>query len=473
MKLNTYGAIVAIVGAPMLVWGADESIEQLKKQIHDLDQKVRILERQNELKVEAAENAGKDASRLTAGANAFSFSSADTNFVLKVRGYAQADGRFYVNDHIPANDAFLMRRVRPIFEGTVFKHYDYRVMLDFGSGINNSAANNGFLQDGYLNVHYWPEFQIQVGKFKAPVGLERLQSGANLLFAERGLPTQLVPNRDVGIQLHGELFGGVLNYQAGVFNGVQDAASGDSDVATDDHKDVAGRLFAHPFKNTKIAPLQGLGIGIAGTYGNQAGTLPSYRTPGQQIFFSYITGSGNVFTNVVADGEHLRIVPQAYYYWGAFGIFGEYVISQQKIRRDVVTAAGGPVTSVFENARQSAWQLAASWFLTGEQNSFKPVTPAHPFNIGSGGWGSLELAARYGELTVEDDNVFSGAPAFATSSSAHKASSWGVGLNWYLNRNIKLTLDYDQTHFRRGSRRPGAVTAQNERVIISRAQFSF
>ena len=95
----------------------------------------------------------------------------------------QADGRFYVNDHLPLNDTFLLRRVRPIIEGTLFKYYDYRIMLDFGantSGTSANTGNNGMLQDAYLNVHYWPEFQIQIGKFKPPVGLERLQSGANL-----------------------------------------------------------------------------------------------------------------------------------------------------------------------------------------------------------------------------------------------------------------------------------------------------
>src|SRR5439155_7532958 len=205
-----YAAIAVILGAEELVLGADD-VESLKNQIQALDEKVRRLERKQVLEGEASEGRNKDAPRLIARAGGFNFGSADTNFVLKLRGYVQADARFYVNDHIPANDTFLLRRVRPIFEGTVFKHYDYRIMLDFGTGISGSSLNNGFLQDGYLNVHYWPEFQVQVGKFKPPVGLERLQSGANLLFAERGLPSQFTPNRDVGLQLHGELFG-VLGY---------------------------------------------------------------------------------------------------------------------------------------------------------------------------------------------------------------------------------------------------------------------
>ena len=203
-----------------------------------------------------------------------------------------------------------------------------------------------------MNAHYWPQFQIQVGKFKPPVGLERLQSGANLLFAERGYPTQLVPNRDVGVQLHGQILDGVFAYQAGVFNGVQDGGSGDSDVGSDDHKDVAGRIFFQPFKKSNVEPLKGLGVGVAGTWGNQAGTLPGYKTPGQQTFFSYVTGTGTN-ANVTADGTHWRIVPQAYYYWGPFGIFGEYALSSQNVRRD---AGGG--TPSFRNPHNRAWQVA-------------------------------------------------------------------------------------------------------------------
>ena len=99
------------------------------------------------------------------------------------------------------------------------------------------------------------------------------------------------------------------------------------------------------------------------------------------------------------------------------------------------------------------------------------MKPAHPLSFANHDWGAVELAARYGELTV-DQELF-GSPAFATASSAHKAKSWGVGINWYLNKNIKLTLDYDQTDFKGGSTAPRQVTAQDEKVIITRAQFSF
>jgi phosphate-selective porin OprO/OprP len=329
-------------------------------------------------------------------------------------------------------------------------------MMDFASGVSSVAANNGFLQDAYVNARFLPEVQLQLGKFKEPVGLERLQSGANLLFVERGYPTQLVPNRDVGIQLQGDLFGEKLRYEVGAFNGVADGGSGDIETA-DDEKDLAARLFATPFKTSSSAALRGLGFGVAGTFGNQENALRSFTSPGQQTIFSYAPAAGTVS----ADGPHWRVAPQAYYYRGPFGVFGEYVISNQKLRLD----SGG--TSSYLRAENHGWQVAASYVLTGEENSWKGFTPKKPFNLAGGGWGAWEIAARLGQLNL-DDRLF---PRFASAStSAGGATSWAVGLNWYLNKNVKFNLDYEQTDFAGGTR---PLLQDGEKVIFTRAQVSF
>lgn len=164
-------------------------------------------------------------------------------------------------------------------------------MPDFGGGKTE-------LQDAWLDFKYFPQAKLQVGKFKTPFGIERLQSGTDTLFIERGLPNNLVPNRDIGVALHGDLFDGKLSYAAGVFNGVADGASLDSDI--DNNKEFAGRIFIKPWKESgnwlfDWLLLDGLGVGFAVTTGKADGTssatyLPSYKTPGQQTFFSYRTG---------------------------------------------------------------------------------------------------------------------------------------------------------------------------------------
>src|SRR5207244_2868260 len=103
-------------------------------------------------------------------------------------------------------------------------------------------------------------------------------------------------------------------------------------------------------------PLRGIGLGVAGTYGYQSGPLPRYVTPGQQIFFSYLNvtaSGGTTFTNVIADGTHWRVVPQAYWYWGPLGVYGEYAFSDQRIRRDAKTAAA--TSSAIHAMKNEAW----------------------------------------------------------------------------------------------------------------------
>jgi phosphate-selective porin OprO/OprP len=456
---STTGLIAIGLGA--LIAFPAQAQDALTKKVEDLEQELRILKRQVELDKEASTEKSKTTPVASLGAGGLNIRSADTNFVMKIRGYIQADARFYANDAnaTAPNDTFLLRRVRPIIEGTVWDKFDYRLMLDFGSNLSLSSGNDPFVQDAYVNARFLPELQLQVGKFKEPVSLERLQSGSNLLFVERAYTSQLAPNRDMGIQLQGELFDGRLNYAVGAFNGVADGGSGDFENA-DDEKDLAARVFANPFKDSNIDALRGLGFGVAGTIGNQEGALRGFVSAGQQTMFAW--NPANVGTNtvsVVADGEHWRFAPQAYYYVGPLGIFGEYVVSNQKVRRNNPNQFGR-----FQN---TAWTVSASYFVTGEENSFKGVTPKKPFNPGQGGWGALEIAARVQRLDVDDD-IF---PLFANpATSTSKAFTWGVGVNWYLNRNFKINVDYENTDFSGGS---SPLLTHREQVILTRAQISY
>jgi len=433
-----------------------------QEQLQDLDQKIRILDRNRELEREAEAEKQKALPTVSLGLNGLVVRSADSNFVMNLHGYVQADARFYFGDNNPANDTFLLRRVRPILEGTVYNRFDYRFMPDFGSGdvASSTPGNNAILDDAYVNARLWPNLQVQVGKYKSPVGLERLQSTAELLFIETGFATQLTPNYDLGADVHNNLFNTPINYALGIFNGAADAASDDADT-TDEGKDVAGRLFFQPFLRTGNEPLRKLGFGAGGSIGHHEGPLPTYKTPGQQTFFSYAAG-------VTAFGEQYRIDPQLFYYWGPFGVIGEYILSSQAIKS---TIAGAPGSQRFNN---TAWQIEGTYLLTGEENTFRASSrdafrPAHPLNFGGGGWGAFEFVARVGQLSLDRDAF----PTYVSRTSAKEATSWGVGLNWYLNSNIRLYLDYEQTYFDGGSTTAGSVTAHDERVVLGRVQFSF
>jgi phosphate-selective porin OprO/OprP len=427
---------------------SDTLVQSLAVQVHDLDQQLRIMRRLRELAADSASAGAKD--RVTVSATeGFSVKSGDGKYLLRLRGYFQSDGRLFPGPET-GTDNLLIRRARPILEATVGRYFEFRLMPDFG-------GSSPTIFDAYWEGRFAPEFRVRAGKFKPPIGLERLQSATDIAFAERGLPTNLVPSRDVGLQIAGDISEGLLAYQVGVFNGVPDLANGGDDPS--DPKDFAARIFAQPFK---AGALRGLGVGLAGSTGPERGAtaapaLPSYRTPGQQIFFRYNSSSVSPAGNAFANGKRLRLSPQGYFYTGSLGLLGEYVLS-----RNEVTAAG--LTSELEH---TAWGVTGSFFLTGEKAGFRSPTPRRPFDLEEHGFGALELVGRYGELELDEASF----PTYATiSASARKASSWGVGLNWHFTRAVRFAVNYERTSFRGGA---PTGDREPENAVITRFQTSF
>ncbi len=462
--------VAAMAGAQILAINAtaddtSDTINDLKRQIQALTQKVDDLEARQKAAAEqqqqiaAAEQKTNakltNAPFITAGADGFSLRSADTNFVLNLHGYGQVDSHYFASA-APGRDTFTIRRLRAIANGTVYHDYDYYLQTEFGSGFTSTTTNNAFLQDAYLNVHYFPEFQVQAGKMKPPLSLEWVPLDQYLWFLERGFPSELVPNRDVGVMVHGDLFNGALAYYAGAFNGVPDGGSGDAEVAGNE-KDVVSRIFALPFKNTEIVPLQKFGVGLGSSYGLQPGAAtPTFATMGRQTFFKYNS-------TVSEGGQHLRLNPQAYYFSGPFGLYGEYVVSDEKFQISGKT----PGSANFHNI---AWDIVGSYFLTGEDNNWAALPDVRqPLRLNGSGWGAFQLAARFGQISL-DPAAF---PLYAAAGSAQGATSWSVSLNWYLNRNVKCIFEYSDTTFDGGSKVPGSVTGQTEKALLGRLQFGF
>jgi phosphate-selective porin OprO/OprP len=360
--------------------------------------------------------------------NGFTLQSETGDFVLKLTGYVQADGRFAAEDQANAvTDQFVLRRVRPIFQATVAQYFDVYVMPDFGGGTT-------VLQDAYLDVRFTPKLRFRLGKMKTPFGIERLQSAQGILFVERALPNNLVPNRDVGALVHGELAGGVVAYQAGVLNGVPDGGSVDTD--TNDAKELAGRLFLSPWKTRYTSPLRGLGVGFAATRGTANGALRAYSSASQVAVFTPLT-------SVTASGDRTRISPQAYFYSGPVGVLAEYVRSSHDVQKVEI---GRPTV----NARldHSAWSVTGSYLVTGEDASYATVKPKDFFVPSAGKWGAVQLVARVNRLRVDPDSF----PVYADPTrSVRTASAWGVGVNWIWNSNLKYVVDYEQTRFEGGA----------------------
>jgi phosphate-selective porin OprO/OprP len=457
------------------------SVEKLTGQLTDQAQRIQVLERKLELQNEANQAASSSAAVPKAGPKGFSIASADGSSVVKFRGTLHFDGRFFPDDITPETaDTWLLRRVRPTIEGTIAKIYDFRFTPDFAGG-------RAFLLDAYAAARFKPWFIVQGGKFKVPVGLERLVSANDIRFIERAYPTNLLPNRDLGVQITGDVAGGRLNYSLGYFNGVTDGSSADTgtpaDAETDTVGDIAARIFVQPFLNSDVFALRGLGFGVAGTYVDVAGNpatpnLSTYRTAGQQTLFQYRANTATAPLNnaTYADGVRRRITPQAYYYLGSFGVLTEYAQVKQDVSRQLTTT-----TRASDTLETSAWHVQLSWFITGEEETYKGFTPNSTLQIGKSGWGAFELVARAHSIDFDDKAFAGGANSFAnpvgkvgkTSGAINprKATSVGVGLNWYFNEAFKWQVDYEVTKFDGGA--VGGADQPDEKAILTRFAVGF
>jgi phosphate-selective porin OprO and OprP len=407
------------------------------------------------------------AGSVKAGPTGFSFASEDMSNLIRFRGNLAIDGRWFLDKNTPESaDTFLFRKVRPYFEGTIDNDYDFRFMPDFGGG-------KTIIVDAFVTARVAPWLAVQAGKFKGPVGLERLQPDQYNRFLELGLPSSLVPNRDLGVEIGGDLLGGTFGYVIGEFNGVTDGNSTDANSnpdadSNDGKKDTEARLFTQPFVNSGVYGLRGLGFGIGATYVKTVGSptntlLASYKTSGQNTFFSYRTGT----TGTYADGTRLRWTPQAYYFVGPFGALAEYVAVDQDVSRQLTATnrRSGRVDN-------SAYQLSLAYFLTGEKETYNSFTPKSTFHLGAPGWGAWEIVARYGELKIDDAAFTGGADSFADPSAApRRARAAGVGINWWLNANVKWVLDYEVTRFDGGAANGANRTA--ERALTTRFALTF
>lgn len=422
--------------------------------------------------------------QIFAGPGGFSFQSPDGANQIRFHGEFDFDGRFYNDNLTPegSRSTWLLRRARPIIEGTFANMFDFRFNPDFAGG-------KTVIQDAFLAARFNPMFVVTAGKFKEPFGLERLQLSPNNRFIELGLPSDLVPNRDLGLQVSGtyNFPTGTLTYQVGYFDGTVDGTSTDAsstpDVDNNDKKDFVARLFAQPFLRTDSV-LKFLGAGVAVSYVNEVGTaantlLPSYKTETQRNFFSFdgaaaAAGATAAASGTIANGERLRISPQAYYYYKRLGLLAEYMSESQDVSRTFGTGANALTRRA--RLKPDSWQAYTTFLLTDDDATFGTVRPKRPFALDQPGWGALEFAARVSQLKLDSATFLSPAGTVAQwfadpSAQAREATAWTLGLNWYLTQNVAWNLDYSKTDFDGGA--PNGRDRADESAFFTRFQVAF
>jgi len=282
------------------------------------------------------------------------------------------------------------------------------------------------------------------GKFKTPFGLERPQNATNLTFIERGLSDALVPNRDVGVQLHGEPLGPRLRYAVALLNGAPGSGGASAEVENDDKKDVAAHVFVHPV----LASWGRVGLGAAGTWGGREGSatatqLAPYRTSAQHSFFQYNKG-------VFASGTTRRVTAHGYVYIRRFGLMGDVVAVSEGVAGDKLPQG---------RLQHLGWQVQATFHLTDDEARFDGVIPRSP--VGQGGLGAWALSGRVDGLTL-DKKAFEGA---ATDGSFRGARGYTYGLTWVPDGHFRVQVEHVITELKAA---PGKDNKTTEHAVLAR-----
>lgn len=382
-----------------------------------------------------------------AATQGLAYASEDGQYQIRANFWLQALARLALGDDADAHsDTFSLRRVRPRIEGTLFGHLDFLFMLEAG------GEGRVALFDAYADLRIAPELRLRLGKQKQPFSLDRLQGFPLLPMPERSFGSMVGPNRDLGLVVWGEVFGGALVYQVGLFNGVPDGQNGGEDL--NDSKDVVGRLLLRPFHASRRSPLRRLAVGGAASYGRAHGAdavagspaleTPTYTTPGRARMFTYRSAADDETGHVAAvfaSGERRRLELDGYWYWARLSVFGELVQTRNAYRAPGVS--GGLASTI------TAWDVMIAFLLTNDSSSYeRGVEPAAPFDPAHGHWGALELAARVQRFHVADAAF----PALADlAASVSDALNMGVCINWTWNRHLRLQLGVERTSFHGGA----------------------
>jgi phosphate-selective porin OprO/OprP len=399
------------------------------------------------------------------------FRSKDNAHLIRLGGLLQLDDREFVDGGASQDSKFLIRRARPYASGYFYDDWEYRFAPEFALSSPNASSYSTTIADALINFQTIREIQVQAGKFKPPVALEQLASDAYLPFAERALTSNLSPSRDIGVMAHGQLFEGKLSWAAMVGAGARNNTL-NTGLDYDTGPDGYFRLFAQPFRDESSVPeaLHGLRLGIGGSF-----TYASPSTaPSNLLFQNYSTDGGNTFFTFPSDlnvsGEHWRISPQLYYNYGPFALLTEFIAEKQGVSTSAIAAGGGNTS--YET---TAWNVTANYVITGEKNSLDGIVPEKPLNFESGDIGAWEIALRYDGINI-GANAFrpvnQGGLGVSGFSNAKAANGFSGGVNWYINRIMRLGLTVEYQIFTGGGA-PDTPVENNELGFITRLQLNY
>jgi phosphate-selective porin OprO/OprP len=278
----------------------------------------------------------------------------------------------------------------------------------FDHGSDKTGSETLELSELALTIPLSGIGRLAVGKFKAPISLDRLTSSSNLEFLERpALLDALLPSRNTGLMLSNTAVEERLTWSVGWFNSV---FAGDSSAANT----VVARITGLPIDT----PDRLLHVGIAGRWAQAPNDKLEYKAHPEVNQAPHFLNTGSFSATDERDLD-LELAWQQ----GPVFTTAEYLADW------VNSSANG-------NPFFDGFYVSTAWMLTGERRRynraagyFGAVSPDHP--LFDGGLGAVEIAARYTWTDLNDQTIHGG-----------RFSRASLGINWYASDNLRLEFNY-------------------------------
>jgi phosphate-selective porin OprO/OprP len=308
-------------------------------------------------------------------------------------------------------------------------------MRDFDSTTDEYVT----LLDAVLGIPLWGEYgRMQIGKMKEPISMERTMGMIFEQVMERPMHLDaLLPSRNTGITFSDMLLDGRMRWRVGIFN---DWLSKDDVGFNDSDYQIIGRVTAVPYEDSSELAL--LHLGAAYRYERAKEGSVRYDVGPEFYFSSPWLDTGEI----IADTTH-TLNAEVTYLKGPLWIASEYSAT--------IVEHNGERRNHFYG-----YHIAANYFVTGEHRGYnkrrgtvRRITPVLDFT--KGGWGALELSARYSYMDLEDRDIHGG-----------KMDSIALGMVWHPRRDHQFHLQWSRAKLEQHTSTPEVNAGESKTDIL-------
>ena len=450
------------------------------------------------------------------------FATADGRFTMAIRARLQADFAGYMQDSThPAGFAgpgdlssgMVMRRAFFGIEGKAYSDFAYEIRLNFGGadgGLNPSVAGvppagegDPLLSKAVISYVGIPHWHFNVGVIEPSFMMEGTTSSNNLIWMEKPEIDNIAADSfgagdarrgiEAGWSKINTFWeGDNVAFDVAFTGGKTGSAAGHGNGG-DEQTQILGRVVDR-FWSDGVSNFQ-VGMSMASVLysGNAAGggsqTLRFRDRP--QI---RVDGTRLIDTGAIAAKTGDMIAFDAEGNWQNFYLEGEW--AQFKMDRQcgaTLLVANQPTctssTAVIDHPTFTGWTVGGTWILTGEtkvytpgtyiasalaetQAGFQSLIPSRPFSLDGNSWGAWEVTARYSDTDLGWHQGQLASTTQLAGINGGRQRIMVLGINWYLNRNVRMILDDNIVQISKGTAALPDRDSQDFNVVGLRVQYA-